>query len=623
MRNPRQTRLRILGGLVLVIGLLFVARLYNLQVQHGREYAAEGEKQYVSTSGYMYDRGTIYMQRKDGERVEAADIAQGWLLTINPQTLLDPEDAEQKIAKLYPTLDHDDFIKKASNKDVKYVEVVHRIPDDVGQQISALGITGVQLYRETWRAYPLGDFGGQVIGFVGDSGNGLTGQYGIERYYNDVLARNEDNVQVNYFAELFGSLKNVVYDRKQQEQGDIVLTLEPTVQSQLEHTLADVQSQWKSDQVGGLVMDAKTGAIYGMAAFPTFNLNDYSKVKDISVFRNPLVEDVFEMGSIIKPLTIAAGLDQGIITPYSVYNDVGRMTVNKSTFSNYDGRARGPNTPVQQILNQSLNTGVGWLTLKMGRDNFRHYFLDKYQIGQETGIDLPGEATGLVSSLHVPNRDIEYCTASFGQGFAITPINTAVALASLGNGGFLVTPHVMDEIVYKNGTVRKIIPPDPVPILKPSTSEDISRMLTIVVDKALLNGKARIPEYTVASKTGTAQIANSNGHGYEKDAYLHTFVAYAPAFNPRFIIFMFNLRPKHVDYASQTLGAPAMDLVKFLLNYYEVPPDRAQAVDDRPLLPATRPKPAEVAPAAPLTAPSSAPAVTSPATSGPMVKPNT
>ncbi len=583
MRNPRQLRLRMLSIPVLFIGLVFIARLYNLQIQHGKEYAAEGEKQYVSTSGYTYERGKIYMTNKDGERLEVANIAQGWLLTINPQLVDDAEAEQQQIAKLYPELSHDDFITKAANKKVKYAEVAHRIPDATGLAISALHLSGVQLFRETWRTYPGGDIGGQVIGFVGHQGDDFEGQYGIERYYNEALTRNEDNIKVNYFAELFGSIKNVVYDRKEEERGDIVLTLEPTVQAQLEHTLSSVMEEWHSKQVGGIVMDAKTGAIYAMAANPTFNLNEYGKVKDISVFRNPLVEDVFEMGSIMKPLTVAAGIDSGVISPDSVYNDVGVWKLNGKTFRNYDGRARGPNTPVQQILSQSLNTGAAYVALKMGREMFKDYFLNKYQLGQETGIDLPGEAHGLMSGFN-STRDIETATASFGQGFAVTPINTIVALASLGNGGYLVTPHVMSEIVYNNGTTRKIVPPTPVPILKPGTSEKISRMLVTVVDKALLNGKARMADYTVASKTGTAQIASHDGTGYAPGKYLHTFFAYAPAYDPRFIIFLFNKEPQNVDYASQTLGQPAMDLVKFLLNYYNVPPDRSSG-EEKPLFP--------------------------------------
>lgn len=587
---------------VLLIGLLFVGRLYNLQIQHGDYYEKEGEKQYVSTSGNTYERGKIYMLKKDGERLEVANIAQGWMLTINPKNIVNADEVHAQIAKLYPQLSREEFLSKAVKKESQYAEVAHRIPDDIGLQISALRIPGVQLFRETWRTYPGGDVGGQVIGFVGHQGDEFSGQYGIERYYNEALTRNADNVKVNFFAEMFGNIKNVVYDRKEEERGDIVLTIEPTVQAQLEQSLAKIRTEFRSTQVGGVIMDTKTGAIYAMAAAPTFNLNEYGKVKDISVFRNPIVEDVFEMGSIAKPLTVAAGLDTGTITTKTTYNDVGVMTLNGKTFSNYDGKARGPGTPVQQILSQSLNTGVAWITLKMGRNVLGDYFLNKYQLGQETGIDLPGEAHGLMSTLSA-KRDIEFATASFGQGFAVSPINIVTALASLGNGGFLVTPHVMEEIVYRNGDTRKIIPPEPVQVLKKSTSEDISRMLVTVVDDALLGGKVKIPEYTVAAKTGTAQMARKDGHGYEQDKYLHTFFAYAPAYDPRFIVFIFNKEPQGVEYASHSIGKPAMELVHFLLNYYNVNPDRTPN-KEKPLFPAMPVKPAPAPVPAPVIVPS-------------------
>lgn len=563
---------------VLAVGLVFVIRLYDLQILNGNFYKKEGEKQYISTSGNTYERGKIYMLKKNAERIEVANIAQGWMLTINPKILKDKDAAFTKISELYPQFSREDYILKASKVESQYQEISHRIPDDIGIKISALRIPGVQLYRETWRTYPGGDIGGQVIGFVGYQGDKMAGQYGIERYYDEALTRNADNVKVNYFASLFGSIKNVVYDRKEEERGDIVLTIEPTVQSLLEQSLAKIKDEFRSDQVGGIVMDPQTGAIYAMAANPTFNLNEYSKVNDISVFRNPNVEDVFEMGSIVKPLTVAAGLDAGTINPNSVYNDLGVMTLNNKTFGNYDGRARGPATPVQQILSQSLNTGTAWISLRMGRETFADYFLNKYQLGQETGIDLPGEASGLMSTLHA-KRDLEFATASFGQGFAVSPINITTALATLGNGGYIVTPHVMEEVVYRNGTSRKIIPPEPVQVIKKQTSEDISRMLSKVVDEALLNGKVRIPEYSVAAKTGTAQMARKDGHGYEKDKYLHTFFAYAPAYNPRFIVFIFNKNPQGVEYASHSIGKPSMELVHFLLNYYNVNPDRSPNVE--------------------------------------------
>jgi cell division protein FtsI (penicillin-binding protein 3)/stage V sporulation protein D (sporulation-specific penicillin-binding protein) len=321
---------------------------------------------------------------------------------------------------------------------------------------------------------------------------------------------------------------------------------------------------------GAIIMDPNTGSIYAMNAVPTFDLNSRQDAT-IEEFRNPLVEDVYEMGSIIKPLTMAAGLDSGAITRSSSYYDAGFITLNDYTIKNFDGKGRGT-VPMQEILNQSLNTGVSWIVTQMGKEKFRTYFTN-YGLGEETGIDLPGEAQGLVENLQSP-RDVEYATASFGQGIALTPVETIRALASLANGGKLVTPHLADRIEYDDGTIEKIAYPEPKQILKEETSEEISRMLSVVVDDALRGGNVALPNHSIGAKTGTAQMADSAGGGYYEDRYLHSFFGYFPAFEPRFIVFMYTVEPQNVRYASETLTDPFMEIARFLINYYSIPPDR-------------------------------------------------
>jgi cell division protein FtsI/penicillin-binding protein 2 len=280
------------------------------------------------------------------------------------------------------------------------------------------------------------------------------------------------------------------------------------------------------------------------------------------------------MGSIMKPLTMAAGLDAGVVTAKTTYNDTGRITLNNKTFSNYDGRGRGPNTTMQQVLNDSLNTGVAFVVQKLGNQRFADYVLKKYHLGEETGIDLPGEVQGLMSNLS-SKRDIEFATASFGQGIAVTPINMIAALSTLGNGGYTVSPHIIDEIHYTSGKIKKFTPNPPEQVLRKETSDEITRMLVTVVDKALLGGKVKIPEYSIAAKTGTAQIVDPATGKYYDDRYLHTFFGYFPAYDPKFIVFMYTYHPKNgAEFASHTLTASFIRTAKFLLHYYSVPPDR-------------------------------------------------
>ena len=171
-------------------------------------------------------------------------------------------------------------------------------------------------------------------------------------------------------------------------------------------------------------------------------------------------------------------------------------------------------------------------------------------------------------------RDVEYATASFGQGIALTPIAATRALATLGNGGYLVTPHIAKKITFVDGTEKEIKYPKGAQVFSQETSEEISRMLTIVVDEALANGTVALPNYTVAAKTGTAQIPDPVNGGYYDDKFLHSFFGYFPAYDPEFIIFLYTVEPNGVRYASETLTTPFMDLTKFLINYYSIPPDR-------------------------------------------------
>ena len=571
MRHNAVLRIRIITSVVLFLSLVLLVRLYFIQVASHDHYSELGQKQYVHTVQDLYSRGSIYFTTRDGEKVSAATVKSGYLLSIDPTRITDVEDTYQKLSSVVE-IDQDTFFAKAKNQDRTYQEILPRIDIEQADAIEALDLKGVQMYRTAWRYYPGSDVSARTVGFVGYTGDDdfLSGKYGLERYYDEVLYRDNSKMSVNFFAEIFSNLGSVIFDNSDSREGDIVTTIEPTVARMLDQELLKTHEKWSSELTGGIIINPKNGEIYAINAVPSYNLNTREGAT-IEDFRNPMVENVYELGSIIKALTMAAGLDAGAVLPSTTYFDSGRLELDTFTIGNYDGRGRGT-VDMQEVLNQSLNTGVAYVVDVMGKDKFRKYF-KALKLGNETGIDLPNETYGLVSNLDSP-RDIEYATASFGQGIALTPIAAVRALSTLGNGGYLITPHLAKQIIYQDGTLKDITYPKGDQVFSEETREEISRMLTTVVDEALARGEVALPNYSVAAKTGTAQIADHESGGYYDDRYLHSFFGYFPSYDPEFLIFLYTIEPKEVRYASETLTDPFMELTKFLINYYNLPPDR-------------------------------------------------
>lgn len=571
-RKAAITRIRVITLAVVLLGLALIGRLYHLQVMSHDRFVAEGQKQYVHTVQELYDRGSIYFTTRDGEKIAAATVKSGYVLAVDPNKVTNASATYEALAP-HINLDRETFIYRASLPDRVYVEIEAQLSEEKAQAIKELGQGGVQLYRQRWRYYPGGELSARTVGFVGFEGKAEgeqpAGRYGLERYYEETLSRDRERQSVNFFAELFTNLGNLVFDGTKNNSGDVVTTIEPTVTRLLQTELKKVHDKWGSSITGGIIINPKTGAIYALEVVPTFDPNNRG-TSTIEVFKNPLVDEVYEMGSIIKALTIAAGIDSGAISPGTTYYDSGSLELDTWTIHNYDKMGRGT-VDMQTVLSKSLNTGVAFIVKTMGKDRFRDYFL-RLRLGSESGIDLPGEIHGLVKNLESP-RSIEYATASFGQGIALTPMATARALSALGNGGYLVTPHLISSTVYKDGTSKEKMFPKGEQVWSEKTSEEITRMLVRVVDEALRNGEVKLPNYSVAAKTGTAQLIKPEG-GYYEDRYLHSFFGYFPAYDPEFLVFLYTEDPKGITYASDTLTDTFMDITKFLINYYNIPPDR-------------------------------------------------
>lgn len=555
-------------GLIIFLGLFVVGRLFLLQIVNQKSFKERAERQYLTPASESFDRGTIYFSKKDGTTMAAATVSSGFKVAIEPAKLKDIEKT-YSVLNAVVSIEKESFISKANKKADPYEEVALKLNQEQADQILKEKLPGVSLYRQKWRFYPGGELASKAIGFVSYKENELLGRYGLERYYNDVLSRGENNFYVNFFAEIFTNIQSTLFKNKT-ATGDIVTTIEPTVQSQLENLIYDIDQKWGSDAVGGLIMDPSTGEIIAMAHVPTFDLNEYGKETNVSVYSNPFSQDVYEMGSIVKPLVMAGAIDAKVVTPQTTYVDnTGFTKVQDRTFYNFDKKGRGKAT-MQDVLNQSLNTGMIFVEQKMGKGTFRNYLLDRYKLGEKTGVDLPGEASGLVGGLKTQN-DVNYAAASFGQGIATSPLAIVRAYASLANGGRMVTPHLAKEIKQENGLTKTLKFPVGEPILSTETTNTITNMLVTVVDKGYNRG---LPHYSVAAKTGTAQMARPDGSGYYDDRNFHSLIGYFPAYQPRFVLYLFNNYPKGASFSSQTLADPFFEMVQFMTSYYELTPDR-------------------------------------------------
>ncbi|MDE1941224.1 MAG: penicillin-binding protein 2 [Patescibacteria group bacterium] len=580
MNSDQRLRSRLIFGLFIMGAAVLAVSLYWTQIVQGSQYQAKADQQYDKPNAAQFDRGTIYFESRDGTRVAAATVGSGYLVFINPSQLADPAEAYSALSQ-FISVDRASFMAKATKPNDHYEVVADRIATDAAQSIRGLQIAGLNVAPETWRSYPGGTLAAHVLGLTGEDGSStnIIGRYGLERSYEDVLGRASAGSSANVFAQLFGGIGAALGGASSQS-GDIVTTIDPTAQKYLEQTLSQTESVWHSDEIGGIVMDPTTGEIVAMSSLPSFDPNDTSSIKDVSVFSDPLVEHVYEMGSIVKPLTMAMALDSGAEKPDSLYDDTGTMVLNGMKIANYDGRARGI-IPMQQILSQSLNIGAATIALKTEKDigtgTMFKYFSD-YGLGEKSGIDEPSEASGLISNIKPgPNlRDINIATASFGQGIAISPIEMVRALSVIANGGYLVTPHVVDEIDHTDGTVQRILPQKEGPVISKTAAEDVTLMLIKVVDDTMakVHKDMHWQHYSIAAKTGTAQIPDHVHGGYYPNRYLHSFFGFFPAYNPRFIVFLYQVYPKGAEYASETLTDPFSQLAKFLINYYNIAPDR-------------------------------------------------
>ena len=539
--NP-ENRIIVLIFAVALLGLLIWGRFFYLSIILHDYYTAKA-KNINDNSGIVIPRGSIFLTDKNNLPYAAALNKEFSFIYAIPQKVNDPVELAKKIAPILE-LEESFLVQKLSKKDDPYEIIKRKVPDTIVDAIKVLKEPALGVDSETLRYYPEGLYLSQVIGFLGFNKNGQAGQYGLEEYYDE---------------ELSGSFSSA----------DLILTIDSAIQIKAGTLVADAVKEWSADSGSIIVMNPKNGDILAMASFPEFDANNYSTFSDKNIFMNPATLKRYEPGSVFKPLTMSIGIETGAVTPETEYYNTGSVKIANRTISNsIPDKILGWQT-MEMVLEQSLNTGAVFVEQKIPKYIFLEY-LKNFGINSKTGIDV-SEVSGDISPL-LSGRDVNYATASFGQGVAVTPVGLLRALSAVANGGKLIRPHLVSKVVFhddKTGEVDEILQAQ---IISPETSAKLVNMLVKVIENGS-GRRAQVKGYTIAGKTGTAQIPDLENGGY-LDENIHTFVAFAPAYDPKFIVLIKLDSPRGSQFSESTVVPIFKNLAEFIFNYLEIPPDK-------------------------------------------------
>lgn len=543
MNQSIENRILILILIFIAVGLLVWGRFFYLMVIRHDYYLAKA-RILIATSS-IEPRGSIYLTDKDNLPLAAALNKEFPLVYASPVKIKNPEEVAKKLVPILG-IDEATLLEKLKKANDPYEILKKKVSDEIVDSVKTLNETGISIADETLRYYPSGLYLSHLTGFLGFNKDGqLAGQYGLEEFYDKELSGTTDS-------------------------SDLILTIDSAIQAQAGIILNQLVSDWRASGGSIIVMNPKNGEILAMTSLPDFDANKYSETKDKSIFMNPATLRRYEPGSVFKPITMAIGIETGAITPETKYYNSGTVTINGKVISNsLPDKILGWQSMVM-VLEQSLNTGAIFVEEHVPKNVFLKYLKD-FGVDNKTNVDL-AEVSGDLSVLS-SGRDINFATASFGQGVAVTPLGLIRALAAIANGGKLVEPHIVSKIISRNGDVQeKGNNNESKQVISAETAAKLISMMIKVIENGS-GRQAQVPGYTIAGKTGTAQVPDLQKGGY-KDEYIHTFVAFAPAYDPKFIALIKLDNPRGVRFAESTVVPVFKDLAKFIFSYYQIPPDK-------------------------------------------------
>ncbi len=520
-------------GVAVAYGFLLF-RVSQLQLAKAGYYTARAASEQSASASAAMNRGSIYFTNPDGTTLPVAVDKYFPTIYAVPTAIADAAEAANELSPILnmPVATLQTLFSKPHDS---YELLAVKASSSTASTVEALNLPGIYVDQEPQRYYPLGTVAAQVLGFVGPNATtaGESGHYGIEGYYNSELAAGND----------------------------IVLTIDPNIQIESEKILQGLISANNATAGSVIVEDPATGKILAMGGYPTFNPNDYAS-SSISDFLNPNIQSVYEPGSIFKLLTMAAGVNSGKLSSSTTYDDKGYVNIDGAHITNYNLTTHGPygpGTTMTQVIQHSINTGAIFAENTMGNDIFQAHML-KFRINQKTGIDLPGEVAGTMNILKAHPAQVDYDTVAYGQGVDVTPIELITAIDMLANHGVMMRPYI--NAAADPQAIGQIISPE--------TAAEVTQMGVAAVDLADV---ATINGYSLAGKTGSAFIPNFVTGGYTTQL-VDSYIGYGPTTNPQFIALIRLSGVPETSLAAETVVPAWRELAQYIINYYNIPPDR-------------------------------------------------
>ena len=479
-----------------------------------------------------------------------------------PKRVPDHAHAAVKLAPLLGTTS--DAVRAALDSGAEWLYLRRRLPEETSRAIESLAIPGLGFETEPKRLYPNDVVGAHVLGFVNDDG---LGQYGVEGAYDQVLRGASGRLVVERDPKDRELAMGLRIARAPVNGSDLALTIDLVVQTIAERELRAAIEREKASSGSVVIIDPRDGAVLALASWPTYDPAAVAKA-DPQALMDRATSWTYEPGSTMKAITIAAAIDQKVVTPNTTYEDKGYAVIGGRRLNNALGKVYGTTT-VTQVLERSANAGAVFVASLLGAEQMRAY-LSAFGFGAASGVDLSGEAAGEVRQL-AEWYPVDLGTIAFGQGIAVTPLQLAAAYAAIANGGTLYRPYVVASRRDADGEHRTA----PVAVrrpITPDTAATLRAMLTSTVDNGIASGAA-IPRYSVAGKTGTAQIPSDDGR-YFDDAYVSSFAGFAPASDPRFVVVIVLERPQSKLLGTVTAMSAFRNIAVDALRYTRVQPDR-------------------------------------------------